>query len=84
MRASWEHAHSATPCLFTCFNFACVCVRMCMFFARFSLATGIGPSRLTHVLRGAHDDIIRDLDFNPNKPHHIVTGGNDRVIKVCA
>ena len=23
----------------------------------------------------AHDDVIRDIDYNPNKPYHVVTSG---------
>ncbi len=29
----------------------------------------------------AHDDTIRDADYNPNKPSYIVTCGDDRKIK---
>jgi len=30
----------------------------------------------------AHEDIIRDIDYNPNKPYYIVTGGDDRRIRL--
>jgi WD40 repeat protein len=30
----------------------------------------------------AHEDIIRDIDYNPNKPYHLVTGGDDRRIRL--
>lgn len=30
----------------------------------------------------AHDDIIRDVDFNPNKLHHVATVSNDRTAKL--
>lgn len=29
----------------------------------------------------AHDDVIRDVDFNPNKPLMLLTAGNDRKVK---
>lgn len=29
----------------------------------------------------AHDDTIRDIDYNPNKPQTIVTCGDDRTVK---
>jgi WD40 repeat protein len=31
--------------------------------------------RETHVIEKAHEDIIRDIDYNPNKPYHVVTAG---------
>eukprot|EP00457_Paulinella_chromatophora_P011449 gb/GEZN01011590.1/.p1 GENE.gb/GEZN01011590.1/~~gb/GEZN01011590.1/.p1 ORF type:complete len:376 (+),score=42.58 gb/GEZN01011590.1/:22-1128(+) len=30
----------------------------------------------------AHEGLIRDLDYNPNKIHHIVTGGEDCKIRI--
>jgi len=32
------------------------------------------------VIENAHEDLIRDIDYNPNKPYHIVTAGDDRRI----
>lgn len=37
---------------------------------------------LTTTITGAHDGVVRDIDFNPNKPYHIVTGGEDRKIRI--
>lgn len=31
--------------------------------------------RETHVIDKAHEDVIRDVDYNPNKPYHVVTAG---------
>ncbi|KAJ3357637.1 Protein tssc1 [Entophlyctis luteolus] len=30
----------------------------------------------------AHDQCVRDLDHNPNKPYHIATGGNDGRVRI--
>jgi WD40 repeat protein len=36
---------------------------------------------LTTRLAGAHEGLVRDVDYNPNKPYHIATAGDDR--KIC-
>lgn len=36
---------------------------------------------IIHSLPFAHDDTIRDIDYNPNKPQTLVTCGDDRQIK---
>eukprot|EP00455_Lapot_gusevi_P012482 TRINITY_DN1593_c0_g1_i2.p1 TRINITY_DN1593_c0_g1~~TRINITY_DN1593_c0_g1_i2.p1 ORF type:complete len:212 (+),score=45.27 TRINITY_DN1593_c0_g1_i2:55-690(+) len=38
-------------------------------------------SRESLVVPDAHTQQLRDVDYNPNKPYHIVTGGHDRRIK---
>ena len=30
----------------------------------------------------AHYSTIRDIDYNPNKPYHIVSGGEDRILNI--
>jgi len=29
-------------------------------------------------IEGAHEDLILDVDYNPNKPYHLLSGGRDR------
>jgi len=36
----------------------------------------------TTCIPNAHEDVIRDVDYNPNKPYHLVTGGDDRRIRL--
>ncbi|GBG32745.1 Nuclear distribution protein PAC1-1 [Hondaea fermentalgiana] len=36
---------------------------------------------ITRRIDGAHKLGVRDLDYNPNKPYHLVTGGEDRRVK---
>ena len=36
----------------------------------------------THSLQHAHSDVIRCLDYNPNKPYHILSSGLDRLIHI--
>ncbi|KAJ3007347.1 UNVERIFIED_CONTAM: Protein tssc1, partial [Siphonaria sp. JEL0065] len=31
----------------------------------------------TFIIPYAHDQCIRDFDYNPNKPYYLATGGND-------
>lgn len=33
-------------------------------------------------IQNAHEATIKDVDYNPNKPYHIVTGGDDRQIRI--
>lgn len=34
------------------------------------------------ILDRCHEDVIRDVDYNPNKPYHIVTAGDDRRLRL--
>ena len=36
----------------------------------------------THLLPHAHSDSILSLDYNPNKPYHIISGGRDRLLHI--
>lgn len=38
-------------------------------------SVSVDVDRETVVVENAHDDIIRDVDYNPNKPYHVVTCG---------
>jgi len=53
------------------------------------LALGVGGGVQTLDLRSmkgatriaqCHPPCVRDIDYNPNKPHHIVTGGDDYMV----
>ena len=35
----------------------------------------------TRCINDAHDMCVRDVDYNPNKPFYLVTGGDDCLIK---
>ncbi len=37
---------------------------------------------MTNVIEHAHSNVVRDIDFNPNKPGQVVTGGDDRKVKI--
>uniref|UniRef100_A0A6A7GAG6 Protein TSSC1-like n=1 Tax=Hirondellea gigas TaxID=1518452 RepID=A0A6A7GAG6_9CRUS len=37
--------------------------------------------KVSQHIENAHRQLIRDIDYNPNKPYHIVTGGEDRAVK---
>lgn len=32
-------------------------------------------------VRDAHEGTVRDVDYNPNKPYHVVSGGEDRKVR---
>ena len=34
-----------------------------------------------HCIKNVHAHCVRDLDYNPNKPYYLVTGGDDSKIK---
>lgn len=34
----------------------------------------------TFAKQKAHKSTIRAVDYNPNKPHHVVTGGDDALV----
>ncbi|KAI9340299.1 WD40-repeat-containing domain protein [Obelidium mucronatum] len=36
----------------------------------------------TFIIPYAHDQCIRDIDYNPNKPYHLATGGNDGKVRI--
>lgn len=38
-------------------------------------------SKVSHFIENAHSQRIEDVDYNPNKLHHIVTAGHDRRIR---
>uniref|UniRef100_A0A182N945 EIPR1-like beta-propeller domain-containing protein n=1 Tax=Anopheles dirus TaxID=7168 RepID=A0A182N945_9DIPT len=40
------------------------------------------PNHVVWCIDEAHSQLVRDLDCNPNKQCHIVTGGDDGVLKV--
>ncbi|XP_055530566.1 EARP-interacting protein homolog [Wyeomyia smithii] len=40
------------------------------------------PNHCAWVIEDAHNQLVRDLDCNPNKQCHIVTGGDDGVMKI--
>lgn len=40
-----------------------------------------GDMEVTSQQTKAHDDTIRDVDYNPNKPLMVITAGNDRKLK---
>uniref|UniRef100_A0A8D8D6U7 Protein TSSC1 n=2 Tax=Culex pipiens TaxID=7175 RepID=A0A8D8D6U7_CULPI len=40
------------------------------------------PNHCAWVIEDAHSQLVRDLDCNPNKQCHIVTGGDDGVMKI--
>ena len=41
-------------------------------------ARGLRPHRETVCIPDAHSQQIRDVDYNPNKLHHVCTAGSDR------
>ncbi|XP_053685222.1 EARP-interacting protein homolog [Sabethes cyaneus] len=40
------------------------------------------PNHCAWVIEDAHSQLVRDLDCNQNKAYHIVTGGDDGVMKI--
>lgn len=40
------------------------------------------PNHCAWTIDGAHGQLIRDLDCNPNKHCHLVTGGDDGTLKI--
>ncbi|KAL9701842.1 hypothetical protein quinque_005283 [Culex quinquefasciatus] len=40
------------------------------------------PNHCAWIIEDAHSQLVRDLDCNPNKQCHIVTGGDDGVMKI--
>lgn len=46
------------------------------------LAFDFRSGKLTTHIKRAHEAKIRDVDYNPNKPYHVVTGGDDRKIRI--
>ncbi|XP_058833089.1 EARP-interacting protein homolog [Topomyia yanbarensis] len=40
------------------------------------------PNQCAWVIEDAHSQLVRDVDCNPNKQCHIVTGGDDGVMKI--
>ncbi|KAJ3241482.1 Protein tssc1 [Chytriomyces hyalinus] len=46
------------------------------------LGLDLRSSNSTFQITNAHTECIRDLDFNPNKPHHLATGGNDGKVRI--
>ncbi|XP_019557660.2 EARP-interacting protein homolog [Aedes albopictus] len=40
------------------------------------------PNHCAWTIEDAHSQLVRDLDCNPNKQYHIVTGGDDGVLKI--
>lgn len=40
------------------------------------------PNHYAWTIENAHGEYIRDLDCNPNKQCHLVTGGDDGLLKV--
>ncbi|EAT41635.1 AAEL006724-PA [Aedes aegypti] len=40
------------------------------------------PNHCAWTIEDAHSQLVRDLDCNPNKQCHIVTGGDDGVMKI--
>lgn len=39
-------------------------------------------SSALHLLASVHDDLVTDIDFNPNKPHQLLSSGRDRRINI--
>ncbi|KAJ3026918.1 UNVERIFIED_CONTAM: Protein tssc1 [Siphonaria sp. JEL0065] len=46
------------------------------------LDTRTPATTTTFIIPYAHDQCIRDLDYNPNKPYHLATGGNDGKVRI--
>lgn len=40
------------------------------------------PNHCAWSIDDAHGQLIRDLDCNPNKQCHLVTGGDDGILKI--
>ncbi|XP_055609272.1 EARP-interacting protein homolog [Uranotaenia lowii] len=40
------------------------------------------PNHCAWAIEDAHSQLVRDLDCNPNKQFHIVTGGDDGILKI--
>ncbi|ORY42198.1 WD40 repeat-like protein [Rhizoclosmatium globosum] len=48
----------------------------------FGLDLRAPPTTSTFSIPYAHDQCIRDIDYNPNKPYYLATGGNDGRVRI--